>query len=99
MRAAELRDVGRSPRSSRRKSPREDSERNATATGGGTREAEAQLLRAAPRPGVGYRASEYRYLPQPRSDEAPLRASIVRLTSRYGRYGDPMINGLLSHEG
>jgi transposase InsO family protein len=38
-------------------------------------------------------------LPQPRSDEGPLHASILRLASQYGRYGYRQITGLLWQEG
>lgn len=48
---------------------------------------------------MGIARSSIRYLPQPRSDEAPLRASIIRLASQYGRYGYRMITGLLGQEG
>jgi len=48
---------------------------------------------------LGIVRSGIRYLPQPRSDEAPLRASIIRLASPYGRYGYRMITGLLGQEG
>ena len=48
---------------------------------------------------LGIARSSIRYLPQPRSDEAPLRSSIIRLASQYGRYGYRMITGLLSQEG
>jgi putative transposase len=48
---------------------------------------------------LGIGRSSIRHLPQPRSDEAPLRASIIRLASQYGRYGYRMITGLLGQEG
>jgi hypothetical protein len=48
---------------------------------------------------LGIARSSIRYLPQPRSDEAPLRASIIRLATQYGRYGYRMITGLLGQEG
>lgn len=48
---------------------------------------------------LGFARSTIRYLAQPRSDEAPLRASIIRLASQYGRYGYRMITGLLGQEG
>jgi len=48
---------------------------------------------------LGIARSSIRYLPQPRSDEEPLRASIIRLASQYGRYGYRMITGLLGQEG
>lgn len=43
--------------------------------------------------------SSIRYLPQPRSDEASPRASIIRLASQCGRDGYRMITGLLGQEG
>jgi putative transposase len=48
---------------------------------------------------LGITRSSIRYLPQPRSDEGPLRASILRLASQYGRYGYRQITGLLWQEG
>jgi hypothetical protein len=36
---------------------------------------------------LGIARSRIRYLPQPRSDEAPLRTSIIRLAPQCGRYG------------
>ena len=48
---------------------------------------------------LGIARSSIRHLPRPRSDEAPLRSSIIRLASRYGRYGYRMIRGLLQQEG
>jgi putative transposase len=47
----------------------------------------------------GIAQSGIQYLPQPCSDEAPLRSSIIRLASQYGRYGYRMITGLLGQEG
>ena len=44
---------------------------------------------------LGIARSSIRYLPQPRSDEGPLRASIIRLAAQYGRYGYRMITALL----
>ena len=38
-------------------------------------------------------------MPEPRSDEGPLRASIVRLAAQCGRYGYRLIAGLLGQEG
>jgi len=48
---------------------------------------------------LGIGRSSIRYLPQPRSDEEPLRADIIRLAAQYGRYGYRMIAGLLGQEG
>jgi hypothetical protein len=48
---------------------------------------------------LGISRSSIRYLPQPRSDEGPLRASILRLASQYGRYGYRQITGILWQEG
>lgn len=48
---------------------------------------------------LGIQRSSIRYLPQPRSDEAPLRASVLRLASQYGRYGYRQVTGLLWQEG
>ena len=48
---------------------------------------------------LGIGRSSIRYLPQPRSDEEPLRADIIRLAAQYGRYGYRMITGLLGQEG
>lgn len=48
---------------------------------------------------LGIGRSSIRYLPQPRSDEEPLRAAIIRLAAQYGRYGYRMIAGLLGQEG
>ena len=48
---------------------------------------------------LGFARSTIRYLAQPRSDEAPLRTSMIRLASQYGRYGYRMITGLLGQEG
>lgn len=48
---------------------------------------------------LGIQRSSIRYLPQPRSDEVPLRASILRLASQYGRYGYRQVTGLLRQEG
>ena len=48
---------------------------------------------------LGIQRSSIQYLPQPRSDEAPLRASILRLASQYGRYGYRQVTGLLRQEG
>jgi putative transposase len=47
----------------------------------------------------GIRRSSIRYLPQPRSDEGPLRATIIRLASQFGRYGYRQITALLWQEG
>jgi hypothetical protein len=48
---------------------------------------------------LGISRASIRYLPQPQSDEGPLRASILRLASQYGRYGYRQITGLLWQEG
>lgn len=40
-----------------------------------------------------------RYVPQPRSDEGPLRQAVIRLAGQYGRYGYRLITGLLWQEG
>ena len=48
---------------------------------------------------LGIRRSTIRYLPQPRSDETPLRQAIIRLAAQYGRYGYRQITGLLWQEG
>jgi transposase InsO family protein len=48
---------------------------------------------------LGIQRSSIRYLPQPRRDEAPLRASVLRLASLYGRYGYRQVTGLLRQEG
>jgi putative transposase len=48
---------------------------------------------------LGIARSSIRYLAQPRSDEEPLRADIIRLAAQYGRYGYRMITGLLGQEG
>ena len=48
---------------------------------------------------LGIQRSSIRYVPEPRSDEGPLRASIVRLAAQYGRYGYRLIAGLLEQEG
>ena len=48
---------------------------------------------------LGIARSSIRYLAQPRSDEEPLRADVIRLAAQYGRYGYRMITGLLGQEG
>jgi hypothetical protein len=40
-----------------------------------------------------------RYLPQPRSNEGPLRASILHLVAQYGRSRNRQITGFLWQEG
>ncbi len=48
---------------------------------------------------LGIQRSSIRYVPEPRSDEGPLRAAIIRLAAQYGRYGYRLIAGLLEQEG
>ena len=36
---------------------------------------------------VGLSRTAWRYQPQPRDDEVPFRAEIIRLACTYGRYG------------
>ncbi len=48
---------------------------------------------------LGIQRSSIRYVPEPRSDEGPLRAAIIRLAAQYGRYGYRLIAGLREQEG
>ena len=48
---------------------------------------------------LGIQRSSIRYVPEPRSDEGPLRAAIIRLAAQYGRYGYRLIAGLLEQDG
>jgi len=48
---------------------------------------------------LGIQRSSIRYIPEPRSDEGPLRADVVRLAAQYGRYGDRRVTALLWQEG
>ena len=48
---------------------------------------------------LGIQRSSIRYVPEPRSDEGPLRADIVRLAAQYGRYGYRRVTALLWQEG
>ena len=48
---------------------------------------------------LGVWRSAYRYEALPRDDEEPLRAEVIRLASRYGRYGYRMIAALLRNAG
>jgi len=48
---------------------------------------------------VGLSRAAYRYLPLPRSDEAPLRAEVIRMASTYGRYGYRLIASMMRNAG
>jgi len=48
---------------------------------------------------LGISRSTLRYVPEPRSDEGPLRAAIIRFAAQYGRYGYRQVTGLLWAEG
>lgn len=48
---------------------------------------------------LGQARAVQRYTPQVRQDEAPLTGRIVELAAVYGRYGTPMIAGMLRNEG
>ena len=48
---------------------------------------------------LGIQRSSIRYVPEPRSDEGPLRADVVRLAAQYGRYGYRRVTALLWQEG
>ena len=48
---------------------------------------------------LGISRSSLRYVPEPRSDEGPLRAAIIGLAAQYGRYGYRQVTGLLWAEG
>lgn len=48
---------------------------------------------------LGIQRSSIRYVPEPRSDEGPLRADIVRLAAQYGRFGYRRVTALLWQEG
>lgn len=48
---------------------------------------------------VGLSRTAWRYYPQERDDEKPLRAEIIRLACMYGRYGYRMIAGLMRNRG
>ena len=48
---------------------------------------------------LGISSSSLRYVPEPRSDEGPLRAAIIGLAAQYGRYGYRQVTGLLWAEG
>ena len=48
---------------------------------------------------LGIERSSIRYVPEPRGDEGPLRADIVRLAAQYGRYGYRRVTALLWQEG
>ena len=48
---------------------------------------------------LGVSRSAYRYEALPRDDEEPLRAEVIRLATRYGRYGYRMVAGLLRNAG
>jgi transposase InsO family protein len=43
--------------------------------------------------------SSVRYVPQPRSDEAPLTAAVMELASQFGRYGYRRVHALLMAKG
>jgi putative transposase len=43
--------------------------------------------------------SSVRYVPQPRSDEAPLTAAVIELASQFGRYGYRRVHALLMAKG
>ena len=48
---------------------------------------------------MGIQSSSIRYVPEPRSDDGPLRAAIIRLAAQYGRYEYRLIADLLEQEG
>jgi len=48
---------------------------------------------------LGIQRSSIRYIPEPRSDEGPLRADVQRLAAQYGRYGYRRVTALLWQEG
>ena len=48
---------------------------------------------------VGQHRSTQRKLPSPRADEKPLTEAIIRLASRYGRYGYRRVTALLRNDG
>ena len=48
---------------------------------------------------LGVSRSAYRYEALPRDDEGPVRAEIIRLATRYGRYGYRMVAGLMRNAG
>ena len=48
---------------------------------------------------LGISRSTVRYEPQPRADESALTGSILRLASRYGRYGYRRVHALLQAQG
>ena len=48
---------------------------------------------------LGVSRSAYRYEALPRDDEERLRAEVIRLATRYGRYGYRMVAGLLRNAG
>jgi transposase InsO family protein len=48
---------------------------------------------------VGLSRTVWRYYPQERDDEEPLRAEIIRLACMYGRYGYRMVAGLMRNAG
>ena len=48
---------------------------------------------------LGIQRSSIRYIPEPRSDEGPLRADVVRLAAQYGRYGYRRVTALLWQKG
>ncbi len=48
---------------------------------------------------LGVSRSAFRYEALPRDDEGPLRAEVIRLATRYGRYGYRMIAALMRNAG
>ena len=48
---------------------------------------------------LGVSRSAYRYEALPRDDEGPLRAEVIRLATRYGRYGYRMVAALMRNAG
>ena len=48
---------------------------------------------------LGVSRSAYRYEALPRDDEEPLRAEVIRVATRYGRYGYRMVAALLRNAG
>ena len=48
---------------------------------------------------LGISRSSLRYVPEPRTDEGPLRVAIIGLAAQYGRYGYRQVTGLLWAEG
>lgn len=56
--------------------------------------AERRICRALP-----VTRSSVRYVPQPRSDEAPLTQAVIALASQYGRYGYRRVHALVTTQG